>query len=105
LILVIERNLLTHPCPIAYILDVDLTVMDDPDERVDTVSPRYTIAWKDKHGSKERSKDNKHLRVISHSPKSTDSGMVAPELPDGDLEMFSLLDGEATEDLREVQGR
>jgi hypothetical protein len=31
--------------------------------------------------------------------------MVTPELPDGDLEMFSLLDGEATEDLEKVQGR
>jgi hypothetical protein len=31
--------------------------------------------------------------------------MVTPEHSDGNLEMFTLLDGEAAEDLRGVQGR
>ena len=64
-----ERNPSTHPCPIAYILDVDLTVMDDPDERVDTVSPKCTIAWKDKHWVKGKEKGQQALTCHLLFPK------------------------------------
>jgi hypothetical protein len=49
--------------------------------------------------------DREYLRIIPHAPEPTDGGMVTPEHSDGNLEMFTLLDGEAAEDLRGVQGR
>jgi hypothetical protein len=48
-----------------------------------------------------RRDDHKYSRIIPLPPESTNSGMVTPELPDGDLEMFTLF--EAAEDLRSMR--
>jgi hypothetical protein len=37
---VTEWDSSTHPCPIAYIFDVDLAVLNNPDERVDAALHR-----------------------------------------------------------------
>jgi hypothetical protein len=51
-----------------------------------------------------RRNDREYLRIIPHAPEPTNGGMVAPKHPDSDLEMFTLLDGEAAEDLQNRWG-
>ena len=97
MVIVVRRVRSTHLSPIRYICDVDLAVLNNPDERVDAVSHRRKRISADRN----RRDDQKYSRIISFPPESTNSGMVTPELPDGDLEMFSLF--EAAEDLRSMR--